>query len=281
MISYDNKLNQANTRIDDTERNVFYFLAKDDLEGNYSIFEFGYNYFKRIMDNTCNVTYAHYWQSKGLSNEKIDAANTNTDNDLAPIVKFNGSQMYLEFKGAILKENKATYSHGSVANIYIVYKLKPYVNANTGLTINDCLFGAIKLTKNSDPVKYKYEGYGICFDSIWTYSFGNEYPKNVIIFGANLKNSVHAINRANNELILGKGIVQKINNITLYAEQISKTNCTVTNKTFELSLHYNRDNSYFFVNGVQQVKFKSADSEINPYNSCLVNISKVFSSVNA
>ena len=198
VISYDNKLNQANTRIDYTERNVFYFLTKDDLEGNYSIFESGYNYFKRIVDNTCNVTYAHYWQSKGLSNEKINAANTNTDNDLAPIVKFNGSQMYLEFKKAVLKENKATYSHGSVANIYIVYKLKPYVNANTGLTINDCLFGAIKLTKNSDPVKYKYEGYGICFDSIWTYSFGNEYAKNVIIFGANLKNSVHAINRANN-----------------------------------------------------------------------------------
>ena len=52
--------------------------------------------------------------------------------------------MVLEFKGAILKQNKITYSHGSVVNIYIVYKLKPHVNANTDFTINDCLFGVIK-----------------------------------------------------------------------------------------------------------------------------------------
>ena len=45
----------------------------------------------------------------------------------------------------------------SVVNIYIVYKLKPHVNANTDFTINDCLFGAIKLAKNSDRDKYKYE----------------------------------------------------------------------------------------------------------------------------
>ena len=95
--------------------------------------------------------------------------------------------MHLEFKGAILKQNKVTYSHGSVVNIYIIYKLKPNVNANTDFAINDCLFGAIKLTKNSDPNKYKYEGYRICFDSRGTYNFGNEYAINIIIFGADLK----------------------------------------------------------------------------------------------
>ena len=95
--------------------------------------------------------------------------------------------MYLEFKGATLKQNKITYSHGSAVNIYIVYKLKPHVNANTDFTINDCLFGAMKLTKTSDLDKHKHEGYGIRFDSRGTYSFGNEYAKNVIIFCADLK----------------------------------------------------------------------------------------------
>ena len=46
-----------------------------------------------------------------------------------------------------------------------------------------------------------------------------------------------------------------------------------------MSLHYNGDNSYLFVNSVEQVK--SADSEIKPYNLCLENISKDFSSANA
>ena len=47
-----------------------------------------------------------------------------------------------------------------------------------------------------------------------------------------------------------------------------------------MSLHYNGDNSYLFVNSVEQVKFKSADSEIKPYNLCLGNIGKYFSSAN-
>ena len=43
-----------------------------------------------------------------------------------------------------------------------------------------------------------------------------------------------------------------------------ETNCRVANKTLVLGLHYNEDNSYLFVNSVEQVKFKSADSEIKP-----------------
>ena len=34
-------------------------------------------------------------------------------------------------------------------------------------------------------------------------------------------------------------------------------NFTVTNKTFCLSLHYNRDDSYLFVNGKEVIKFKA------------------------
>ena len=31
-------------------------------------------------------------------------------------------------------------------------------------TLKDCFFGAVKLTKNADPDKYSYSGYGIGFD---------------------------------------------------------------------------------------------------------------------
>ena len=54
-------------------------------------------------------------------------------------------------------------------------------------------------------------------------------------------------------------------------------NFAVENKTFCLSLHYNGDNSYLFVNGKQVINFKAKDSEIKAYQLCLGNISKDFS----
>ena len=35
---------------------------------------------------------------------------------------------------------------------------------NTDYTIQNALFDAIKITKNTDISKNKYKGYGICFD---------------------------------------------------------------------------------------------------------------------
>ena len=56
------------------------------------------------------------------------------------------------------------------------------------------------------------------------------------------------------------------------------TNFTVDNKIFCLSLHYNGDNSYLFVNGKDIINFKAKDSEIVPHPLCLGGISKVFPS---
>ena len=58
------------------------------------------------------------------------------------------------------------------------------------------------------------------------------------------------------------------------------TNFTVTNKKFCLSLHYNGDSSYLFVNNKEIVNFKAKDSEIVPYPLCLGNVSKDFSLIN-
>ena len=51
-------------------------------------------------------------------------------------------------------------------------------------------------------------------------------------------------------------------------------NFTVYSKKVCLSLHCNGDNSYFFVNGRQIVKFKAKDFEIVTYPLCLPGISK-------
>ena len=36
---------------------------------------------------------------------------------------------------------------------------------NGNFTLDNCLFKAVKLTKNADPDKYGYNGYGIGFDT--------------------------------------------------------------------------------------------------------------------
>ena len=54
-------------------------------------------------------------------------------------------------------------------------------------------------------------------------------------------------------------------------------NFTENNKKLCLSLHYNRANSYLFVNGTEIYKFKAKDSEIVATPLFLGNISKDFS----
>ena len=114
----------------------------------------------------------------------------------------------------------------------------------------------------TDPDKYIYSGYGLGFDSTrqFTYSQG-EMARN-IIFGVDSSNSVHATNKTQNILILGHGLTQKINNTTIYAEKMCSPNFSPENKTFCLSLHYNGDDSYLFVNDKEVTKFKAKDSEI-------------------
>ena len=52
---------------------------------------------------------------------------------------------------------------------------------------------------------------------------------------------------------------------------------TVTRKKFCLSLPYNGDNSYLFVNDTEVYKFKAKDSEILENPLCFGNISEDFS----
>ena len=51
--------------------------------------------------------------------------------------------------------------------------------------------------------------------------------------------------------------VQGINDTTLYADKVYNQNFTQPSKKFVLSLHYNGDNGYLFVNGKQELEFKS------------------------
>ena len=177
-----------------------------------------------------------------------------------------------------------TPNDNKVINVYIVYKLHPISRFRSDTyTVQNVLFGGVKITKNAtDTSKHKYEGYGICFDEGGMFSMGNiNNGRNVLIFGVHGNSVVHSNNKANNIFIMGDGFVQGINDTTLYAEKIYSKNFSAVNEKFVLSLHYNGDNSYLFVKGKQELKFKAKHEQIVREKLCLGNISNDWTVANA
>ena len=193
--------------------------------------------------------------------------------------------MSVKFSGNYVKENKSIYPVKSVVNIYIVYILDPISNTrNTDFTAQNCLFGPVKLTKDANTSNYQYKGYGMSFDEGSEFSIRNIVKgRNEIIFCCDMSFTSHSTNKTNNIYVLGKDFIQGINGTTIYAEKIYKTNFTAPNKKFVLSLHYNGKDSYLFVNGSQELKFK-AQSFTNDMKSkvfCIGNIPSDWSSSNS
>ena len=64
------------------------------------------------------------------------------------------------------------------------------------------------------------------------------------------------------------------------AEKKSSINFSKANTKFYLSLHYNGDKSYLFVNGKEILKFKADNKNISfPIQFCLGSISEKFDAV--
>ena len=229
---------------------------------------------------TANKKYISSWKCKGLSDETI-APYATSDNSLTPWIDHYGTKIRLKFNKSCLKQlNRLKYTHGKIANIYIVYELGASSSSNSDPTLKNCLFGAVTLTKNADIEKYGYSGYGIGFDRRSSFSFpGNGFGQNAFIFWGDMSYFAHIDNKKKDILVLGKGTTQGLEN-TLTAEKMYSINFTLTKKKFCLSLHYNGENSYLFVNGTEIYKFKAKDSEIVASPLCLGNISKDWSTDN-
>ena len=200
-----------------------------------------------------------------------------TDNKMInPSLDFVDTKARVMFSGDCLKEEKMTFNHGKIVNIYIFYELEKSVNISSYPTLENCLFGAIKIAKHIDVNLYKYSGYGIGFDRKGSYSVGSEIGRNVIIFEVDMSSWTKIDNGKKDILILGKPPTQGLQH-TLSAEKLYSINFTKENTKFCLSLHYNGANRYLLVNGTEIIKFKAKDSEITPYPLCLGNISKDWS----
>ena len=243
-----------------------YFRGKSHFEEDgtqkHLVFQPLYKYFKRIA-GVGSVNYIDFWKSKGLSNERLNSL-TASNYKITSELSFYGTKRRVEFNGSCLRQDKVIHNHGKIVNIYIVYEISKNYNTSSYPALENCLFGAVSLTKNADIDQYKCSGYGIGFDRHGEFSFGNKLGKNCLIFGAELSSSSSHANNKKNILVLGKDFVQGTNGTTIYAEKM-------------LSLHYNGANSYLFVNGTKIHKFTAKDTEIVASPLCLGNISKDFS----
>ena len=87
---------------------------------------------------------------------------TTSDNSLVPALSYIGNKTIVKFVGGCLKQDKIIFTHGKTENIYIAYGVGV---SNRGYddypTLEKCLFGAVKLTKNAYIDNHKYSGYGI------------------------------------------------------------------------------------------------------------------------
>ena len=110
----------------------------------------------------------------------------------------------------------------------------------------------MQITKNAtDNSKNNYKGYGMCFDEESQFGHimtegGRTHTtngRNVLIFGADMSFSVHRTNRANHIYVMGDGLY-------------------VMGDGFVLSLHYNGNDSYLFVNGRQELMFKCKTDQL-------------------
>ena len=222
--------------------------------------------------------YSDYYSMKGIEN---------TEKEM-PILK-NDERLYVYLQGNHFQQNNVLTSSNdhvinkNVVNIYIVYKLDPIVSTrDTSFTIQNALFGCMQITKYlTDNLNNNCKGYGICFDE--KSEFGHTITeggfthttdaRNVLIFGADMNFSVHATNRVNNIYVMGTGLTQGINDTTIYAERNCYRNFTDFSKKFMLSLHYNGDDSYLFVNGRQELKFKTKADQLVKEKLCIGNLS--------
>ena len=76
--------------------------------------------------------------------------------------------------------------------------------------------------------------------------------------------------------MFGERLTQGLDDTTLTGEATYAISFTQSNRRFVLSLHYNGDKNFLFVDAIKIYQFKAKNSGIKKYVSCLSNVSKDF-----
>ena len=103
-----------------------------------------YRYFKRISNTEHNFS----WKSKALSDESIKPP-SGPNNILNSSLDYLGFKTRVIFIGSCLKQDKITFNHKTIVNVYIVYEIDKNLPIRYYPTKN-ILLGAVISTKHID-----------------------------------------------------------------------------------------------------------------------------------
>ena len=157
ILALENKLQQKEDTINENERErsfkrgVFYYLQQSYLVYECKVNSFALNN-KKITNwrSTGVLNYSDYYSMNGIEDTKTNL-----------LILKNNKETYVLLQGSYFQQN----NNKNENNIYVVYKLDLISSTrNTDYTIQNALFGAMKITKNADYSKNNYTGYGLCFD---------------------------------------------------------------------------------------------------------------------
>ena len=83
-----------------------------------------------------------------------------------------------------MQKNFSSFYRNFILNLHIVYELNAWPrNFTNNFKLKNCLFGTVKLTRNADKSKLSNNGQETAFDGKDIWSYGNDFARNVLIFG--------------------------------------------------------------------------------------------------
>ena len=157
-------------------------------------------------DNSKKVT---SWISTGVLPKNIKPFDANLGPTMTNLA--NG-KVILKFNNSLLVQKNSSLYSNFIFNFYIVYELNNWFrNLSNNFVLKSCLLGTVKLTRNSDESKFIYNSWGIAFDGVDSWSFGNNFARNFVTFGVDNTSSSHANSQTNNFLVLDEGPTYEIN----------------------------------------------------------------------
>ena len=160
------------------------------------------------------------WQPARVTDEKLGPIK----DENSPSLLFKKTVPYLKISFSKFLAQKKIYLHESIANIYIVYLISDITDVKGADLMKYGLFGATGYDTNN-----KLVGYGIGFGTQKYTNDNDKEARNLVI-----------LDTSPNALVLGKGNIKLTtnNSTAIQAKEKLKTNCTIPDKKFVLSVHY-------------------------------------------
>ena len=95
--------------------------------------------------------------------KKLNYIKTSTHSTTSNL-DYYGTKTRVESNLSCLKQDKITFNHGKLANIYIFYDVSKSINISNYPTLENCLFWGVRLTKNAESIRTNIQN--MALDSI-------------------------------------------------------------------------------------------------------------------